>query len=118
VVSIDNLANEIAKHLKEFTSFVEDEVEIAKEEVSKIAVAKLKETSPKLKGKYAKGWARIKLGNGIIIYNKTSYQLTHVLEHGHVNRDGSRTQGIAHIRPAEEQVVNEYISRVERAIRS
>jgi hypothetical protein len=118
MVKIADISKEIAKHLSEYTSFVEEEVEQAKEEVTKNAVTELKNKSPNLTGSYAKGWKRKKVGKEIIIYNGTDYQLTHLLEHGHANRNGGRTEGKAHIRPAEENAVKEYVERVERALQS
>lgn len=113
-----DLSREIAKHLSEFTSFVEEEVELAKEEVTKNAIKELKSESPRLTGGYAKGWTRKKVGKEIIIHNRTDYQLTHLLEYGHANKDGGRTEGKAHIRPAEEKTVKKYVERVERALQS
>jgi hypothetical protein len=117
VVRIDDLSNEIAKSLREYTESVEEELEIAQKEVAKETVKILKQTSPELTGAYAKGWRTKKVDNAEIVHNKTDYQLTHLLEYGHVNRDGSRTQGKAHIRPAEEKAVKEFEDRVEGAIR-
>lgn len=75
--------------------------------VSKESVQKLRNTSPKKTGDYAKGWATKKEGDlEIIVHNKTDYQLTHLLENGHVvrNKKGTygRTSGTKHIAPVEE----------------
>jgi hypothetical protein len=118
VVKIDDLANEITKQLRQFTDFVEEEVNLAKEEVAKTTVKTLKENSPKQTESYAKGWRIKRFSRDLVIHNATDYQLTHLLENGHINRDGTRTQGIVHIRPAEEIAVKEYVERVERAIQS
>jgi hypothetical protein len=118
VVKIDNLSFEIAKQLRQFTSFVEEEVEISKEEVTKEAIKALRENSPKQTGSYSKGWRLKKTGRALIIHNATDYQLTHLLEYGHVKVGGGRTPGVAHIRPAEEQAIKDYVDRVERAIKS
>lgn len=118
VVKVDNLANEIVRQLKLYNSSIEDEIEHIKEEVAQETVKALKLNSPKLTKKYSKGWKLIRHGKNIVIHNSTNYQLTHLLENGHVNRDGSRTQGNDHIRPAEEQAVKTYLERVERAIQS
>lgn len=117
-IKIDDLANEIANQIALYTTAVEEEVEAAKEEVSKKTVNELKNSSPELSGDYRKGWTRKKEGDAIIIHNKTDYQLTHLLEYGHVNRDGGRTPAKVHIRPAEEKAVQEYLDRVERTIKA
>ncbi len=117
MVSIDNIANEIARQLRTYTNEVEAEVEVIKERVSKDAVSELKTTSPKLTGSYRKGWRKKKVGNKVIIHNQTDYQLTHLLEKGHANKNGGRTPAKVHIQPVEEKVIEEFLNDVERAIR-
>jgi hypothetical protein len=112
-----DISKEIAKALSEYTQEVTEGLEEAKKEVAKETVKGLKSTSPKLTGDYAKGWARKKVGNAEVVYNKTDYQLTHLLEKGHAKRGGGRVSAIPHIGPAEEKAINEYIDRVEKVIR-
>ena len=50
------------------------------------------------------------------VYNKTDYQLTHLLEKGHVGRDGRRVKAIEHIRPVEEKAAAEFEDKVKGAI--
>lgn len=62
--------------------------------VAKEAVKKLKATSPTDTGEYKKGWAYKKevgrLRTLTIIYGKHgTYQLAHLLEYGHVTRNGT-----------------------------
>ena len=89
------------------------------DEVSKEAVKKLKQDSPKgAKGKYAKGWTRkVETGRltvGATVYGKHgTYQLAHLLENGHAKRGGGRTAPIVHIKPVEEWAISE----VEKKIR-
>lgn len=121
-ISIDQLANEIAKGLQEYSSDVIDGIDEASEKISKNAVKKLKQDSPKDTKKYSKGWAvktEKKYGetNSHIIYNKNKPQLTHLLEHGHAKRGGGRVEGKPHIRPVEEQVINEFTAEVEKVIK-
>lgn len=88
------------------------------DEVSKEAVKKLKAESPKgATGDYAKGWTRQldkgRLTVGATVYGKSgTYQLAHLLEHGHATRKGGRTKEIVHIKPVEEWAVNECESRM------
>ena len=118
MVSVNDISREIARQLSLYTSEVEEEVENAKDELSKEAVAMLKERSPKKTGKYAKGWARKKVGNDYVIFNRSKSQITHLLENGHVKSTGGRVPARVHIRPVEEEISNEYIERLERVIRS
>ncbi|HZH62393.1 MAG TPA: HK97 gp10 family phage protein, partial [Metabacillus sp.] len=91
--------------------------EEAKVTIAKNTVNYLKKNSPENTGDYAKGWAKKKVGTAQVIHNRTDYQLTHLLEKGHVNRDGSRTEAIPHIKHAEEKAINEYIEEVEKVIK-
>lgn len=85
--------------------------------VSKEAVQKLKNTSPRATGSYAKGWGVKREGDmDVVVHNRTDYQLTHLLENGHVirNKKGTygRTSGIKHIAPVEEWAVDELPRRI------
>ena len=121
-VSVDQLAAEIAKGLVDYSQEVVEKVNISSEKVGKSAVKRLKETSPKDKGKYAKSW-RVKTDpqvgqpNTLTIHNKDHYYLTHLLEHGHAKANGGRVAGKPHIRPAEEQVIKDFTAEVEEAIK-
>ena len=86
-------------------------------EVAKETVQKLKNTSPKKYGDYARGWKVSKKERGsLVVHNATDYQLTHLLENGHVirNKKGTygRTNGIKHIEPAEEWASDELPRRI------
>lgn len=88
---------------------------------AKDSVQKLKNTSPKKTGSYAKGWTTKKSGDmDVIVHNKTDYQLTHLLENGHVikNKKGTygRTHGIKHIQPVEEWAADELPRRITEDI--
>lgn len=102
--------------------------------VAKESTRKLRSTSPRKTGDYAKGWSikRERSGNGInsvIVYNKTHYQLTHLLENPReiVNRDhqgnrqayGETSVGhgqIIHIKPVEEWANDELPNEIEREL--
>lgn len=87
------------------------------DEVSKEAVKKLRQESPKRNGKYAPGWTRKvetkRMEVGAIVYGKSgTYQLAHLLEHGHAKRGGGHTKPIVHIKPVEEWAINEAYERI------
>jgi hypothetical protein len=123
-INIDQLANEIAKGLSEYSQEVVEKVNISSGRVGKAAVKRLKETSPKDSGDYAKSWAmktepEIGQPHKKIIHVKAPhYRLTHLLEHGHAKVGGGRVEGKPHIRPAEEQVIRDFTAEVEEAIRN
>ena len=57
----------------------------------------------------------------IVVHNKTDYQLTHLLENGHVIRnkkgDWGRTRPIKHIAPVEQWANSELPEEIERALK-
>ena len=90
--------------------------------VSKESVSKLRNTSPKKTGSYAKGWAAKKEGEmDVVVHNRTDYQLTHLLENGHVvrNKKGTygRTSGKKHIKPVEDWAINALPEEIMREIK-
>ena len=117
-VDISELSNEIAKTLTDEYADAQDEINIAAEDTAKELCANLKADSPKRKnsGKYAKGWTVTRDGNTFIIHNKTRPYLTHILERGHMNRNGSRTSGQPHIAPNEEKAVLDFTGKVEKIL--
>lgn len=92
-------------------------------QVAKEATKKLRQSSPKgASGKYAKGWAtKVEKGRisvGATVYGKDgTYQLAHLLEHGHATRNGtgrtfSDTPAYPHIADVEQWAVNEAYNRI------
>ena len=85
--------------------------------VAKESAQKLRNTSPVKTGSYAKGWSSKKQGEmDVVVYNRTDYQLTHLLENGHVIRNKKGTYGRApahkHIKPVEEWAIDELPRRI------
>ena len=90
-------------------------------EVAKEASKKLRQTSPKDTGKYAKGWTyqveKGRITKTATVYGKRdTYPLAHLLEFGHAKRNGGRVEGIEHIKPVEEWAAKELEERIKRRI--
>lgn len=107
-VKMDGLAAAIADALEEFQEETMQDVKTSVKDSAKSCVKDLKENSPKLTGEYAKGW-RVKnayesaIDIRVQVYNKTDYQLTHLLEDGHAKVSGGTVPGTPHIGPAAEK---------------
>ena len=79
-------------------------------------------------GNYKSGWAIKKNGKlkgasrigGYVVHNKTNYQLTHLLEYGHVSKNQYGTYGrvkaYPHIKEAESNAIDECINRMENEL--
>ena len=117
----DNLVNEINKILEDFKDATQETVEQAVTSVARESVEKLKSSSPKLTGRYAKDWTvsinkKSKFLYQKVVHNKKHYQLTHLLENGHRLKRGGKTAAHEHIRPVEQWSQDELYDRIKRGI--
>ncbi len=115
--SIQNFSKELAAALANYSKEVADGLENAKTNAAKDVVKFLRANSPKQTGAYAKGWRITEVGTAQVIHNKTRYQLTHLLEYGHVKAKGGRVAAKVHIAPAEQQGIEKFVSDVEKVIK-
>lgn len=113
-----NLANEIVKNLRLYSAEVEEDLQQAKKVVGEKAVQQLRNTGNfgDRTGRYRKGWKLKKVGDNYVIHNATSASLTHLLEKGHVLRNGGRSKAFVHIKPAEEMVIKEFEAIVRKRL--
>ena len=124
----ENLEKKLQEYLTQCKEDIDEEVVETTNTVIKEAKQELIQTSPRSgiarKTKYYKGWA-IKNGGrtrkkhyyGKTIWNRTNYQLTHLLEFGHATRNGGRTQAQPHIRKVEEKYGTKFADLLENKIR-
>ena len=125
-IKADELEKVVMDYLQNYKEDIDEEVEETVDSTTKQARDELKQTSPRGKGSrknpYYRGWT-IKLSKkrtGVyhkVIWNKTNYQLTHLLEWGHTTRNGGRTKAIPHIRPVEEKYNVEFVDKLKQKIR-
>lgn len=110
----ENMTKVLNDILQDYVAEVKTKYGECGKEVAELGVQALQQTSPHHSGKYAKSWT-YKEEKGFmgyptyIIYNEKHYRLTHLLEYGHVIRNGTqRTYGDVepnqHIKKVEEKV--------------
>lgn len=122
VYDYDNIEDAIIGTLKEYSDEIAMESDEIVDKHSKMLVSEIKSNSPQKTGSYKKGWkrklVREKFGcKKYVIHNATDYQLTHLLENGHVKRNGTeRVAAIPHIAPVEQMVIKNFTEEVKKIL--
>lgn len=128
-INPEKLSKTISKYLEEYGEEINEDVKKEAKEVSKEAIEELKRVSPKDTHRkserdtpYSKGWTfktKTKGKNRFsrVIWNKTNYQLTHLLEFGHATRNGGRVKAQPHIRNVEKKYKVKFVDALEKDIR-
>lgn len=114
-----DLMTQLNDVLQDYSKEVMDTYNTCGKEIADDTVSKLKRVKFGRydRGKYSKSWAvkqeKSNWGtDSYIIYNKKHYRLTHLLEFGHVVKNGTKrvvgkAGAIPHIKPMEEWVQNQ-----------
>ena len=126
----EGLQKALTEYLENYVEDIQNDVEETTDSITKEAKEELIRTSPKSglarNTKYNKGWA---IKNGArtrkksyrytkVVWNKTNYQLTHLLEFGHHKRDGTDwVDAQPHIRDVEQKYGSKFADLLERKIR-
>ena len=129
-VTIDQLAAEIAKTLKDFEGVTAEACERGVLETAEEAVKELRAARPNPPNtwkKYDSGWKVKKesksRGKGVyaIVGNEKHYRLTHLLEKGHAIKHGGRKVGEArafeHIAPVAERAEADLVKNIKKGIK-
>ena len=128
-VTTKNLASEILTELETYTEGVSEAADRAVGEVAKEAQKKLKATrsaqDSNIWRKYPLGWtikSKKKKGRREeIVWNARHYRLTHLLENGHVIKNGTgrtygRTRAFEHIAPVNKEAQEKLEQAIMEAI--
>lgn len=133
-VRADQLQKVIEKYLNEYHEDISEDVRTTAKSIANAAKAELERISPvgdadvilkggevHPRGNYAKGWTiatqTSKNVHSKKIWNRTDYQLTHLLEFGHATRNGGRTKAIPHVRPTEKKYLDKFEKELEKEIK-
>ena len=124
----EDLQKVLSDYLNNYREDIQEDVEELTDTITEKAKEELKTTSQSMfknhgrKTPYYRGWSvklqkKDKLKYHKVIWNRTNYQLTHLLEFGHATRNGGRTRAFPHIRPVEEKYKAEFVDLLEQRIR-
>lgn len=111
------ISDDITRIVEQYGRQAREAVEKAVRKTGRETAKDLKNTSPKRTGAYASSWTtKVTRSSGrligVTVYNKEHYQLTHLLENGHVIKNGVGTYGraraIKHIAPAEQKGIADF----------
>ena len=106
-IRVEGLAAAVMDALEEYQEEITEGLKESVRESGEVCLKEVRANSPEQTGEYAKSWKlktafESNVDIRLQIHNKKHYQLTHLLEDGHANVDGGRTEGRPHIGPAAE----------------
>jgi len=127
MIKVESMDKAINQVLERYAEEVRDSMADVINNTAIDCVDELKSTSPKESGQYSKLWRKKVTENFLykftaVVYNY-QYQLTHLLERGHliVDKNGKirgkgKTQEKPHIEPAEKRAISNYERDLRKVI--
>ncbi|MFT9496610.1 HK97 gp10 family phage protein [Anaerosolibacter sp.] len=121
-ISIDQLADEITKAVREYTEDVSRAIERKVDNVAKEVLMDTAMNAPHDTGEYARTFKITKQDEygktRRIIWNKKHYRRVHLLEFGHAKVKGGRVPAFPHLRPAYDKYGVQLPDDIARIIRN
>ena len=127
-INPDMLAKTIEETLQDYVNVTEEACVKGVRETANKCVSDLHSVgTPQGAGKYGSwaeynaDWAKTRQTSkkGVyseVVYNRRHYQLAHLLEHGHLLRNGKRSHAFEHIAPIAEKTENSLLSTITKYI--
>ena len=120
VIQMNDLTQMLISAMQEYTEEATDDFEKKIDKIGQSGLKVIKSMSPSRTGMYRKGWRKKFLHDDgtvrIRLYNKTEWQLTHLLESSHkTGIHGSYTKPHPHVAPVQELVDEEVIEAAKEA---
>lgn len=121
-ITVNEFSSSVQKILQEYGDSVRETLNEIIPETGKEAKKRLKQESPQRTGAYSRSWSvqntKTRLGVTAEVHNKEKYRLTHLLEYGHIAKNGRRVGARPHIAKVNEWAVDELFNRLTTAIQS
>ena len=119
-VKVNELAAAVELELDEYGKEVSEGVRKVVSRVASQLVRRLKQTSPRRTGRYAKSWTKTETkppkAPAATVYNKDYGWRTYLLENGHAKVNGGRVNGVEHVYPAEQNAIRKLEGKVKVVI--
>ena len=122
MTNIAQLAAEINRQLALFANQTDEKVQQIAEKTAQDGVRELEIKSPKDTGDYSKSWTYKKVrltrgrGSKFVVHNKDHYRLTHLLEKSYAKQNGGRSTPQPHIKPVEQQMIQDFEDDLRREL--
>lgn len=114
------IATELADILDDYEIGLKEYIKRTDKQSAQDTASELRQVSPRRSngGDYAQGWSAKSTRDGWVTYNKDHYQLTHLLEKGHVlvsyGKARGRVPAKPHISPVADRRIEEYMEKLRR----
>lgn len=120
-MTVDQMADAIMDGLLEYAELATDTMKDCVKKAGNTVKTETQANAPVKSGRYKKSWAvkrqkETSTTLEMVVHSRNRYQLTHLLEKGHVKRGGGRVKAIPHIGPAEEKGIRILEDGIKRGL--